>query len=85
MRHPGSGRYPQKGWTALDDSLPTLLLRLVVTLLVLAVGVTIYTPVTPFHERALMVRGNVAAGTALSAQWWGLRYRLLPCSRPAVT
>jgi putative membrane protein len=51
---------------ALDTGLPVLLLQFVVCLILLVVGVAIYTTVTPFHERQLLREGNVAAATVLS-------------------
>jgi putative membrane protein len=50
---------------ALGQGLPQLLPHFVVTLVLLAVGVRIYTAVTPFRERQLMEQGNVAAGVVL--------------------
>ena len=51
---------------ALGAGLPALLLQFVMCLLLLAVGVAIYTAVTPFRERSLLAQGNVAAATMLS-------------------
>jgi putative membrane protein len=51
---------------ALGTGLPVLLLQFVVCLVLLIVGVAIYTAVTPFRERELLREGNVAAATVLS-------------------
>jgi putative membrane protein len=40
-------------------------IQLVATLLLLAIGVAIYSAVTPFSERRLIGEGNAAAGTVL--------------------
>jgi putative membrane protein len=41
---------------------PLLLVQFLASIALLAIGVSIYTAVTPFRERALMAAGNVAAG-----------------------
>src|SRR5215469_11133566 len=51
---------------ALGAGLPVLLLQFVICIVLLVVGVTIYTLVTPFRERELLRQGNVAAATVLS-------------------
>jgi putative membrane protein len=51
---------------ALGSGLPVLLLQFVICIVLLVVGVMIYTTVTPFHERELLRQGNVAAATVLS-------------------
>ncbi|MGC1411200.1 MAG: DUF350 domain-containing protein [Acetobacteraceae bacterium] len=51
---------------ALGSGLPVLLLQFVICIVLLVVGVMIYTMVTPFHERELLRQGNVAAATVLS-------------------
>jgi putative membrane protein len=51
---------------ALGTGLPVLLLQFVICIVLLVVGVMIYTTVTPFHERELLRQGNVAAATVLS-------------------
>ncbi len=51
---------------ALGRGLPELLLHFAVTLVLLAVGVTIYMAVTPFRERQLVEQGNAAGGTVLA-------------------
>jgi putative membrane protein len=43
-----------------------LLLQFVICIVLLAVGVAVYTRVTPFHERQLLREGNVAASTVFS-------------------
>src|ERR1044071_8776723 len=51
---------------ALGSGLPLLLSQGLVTLLLLAAGIGIYTLVTPFRERALIAQGNVAAGVTMA-------------------
>ena len=51
---------------ALGSGLPVLLLQFAICLVLLIVGVAIYTAVTPFRERELLRQGNVAAATVLS-------------------
>jgi putative membrane protein len=51
---------------ALGTGLPVLLLQFALCVVLLVVGVAIYTKVTPFHERELLREGNVAAATVLS-------------------
>ena len=51
---------------ALGTGLPVLLLQFAICIVLLVVGVAIYTKVTPFHERELLREGNVAAATVLS-------------------
>jgi putative membrane protein len=51
---------------ALGSGLPVLLLQFVICIVLLVVGVMIYTAVTPFHEHELLRQGNVAAATVLS-------------------
>ena len=52
--------------SALETGLPELLLHFVTVLILWAVGVVIYTMVTPYHERELIDRGNTAAGIVLA-------------------
>jgi putative membrane protein len=51
---------------ALGTGLPVLLLQFAVSIVLLVIGVVIYTMVTPFRERELLQQGNVAAATVLS-------------------
>ena len=51
---------------ALGSGLPQLLGQGLVTLLLLALGVLVYTLVTPFREQALIAQGNVAAGVTMA-------------------
>ena len=50
---------------ALGSGLPYLLLHFAVAVVLLAVGVAIYTAVTPFREREMVAQGNTAAGIVL--------------------
>ena len=52
--------------SALGNGLPELLLHFVTVLVLWAIGVGIYTMVTPYHERDLIERGNTAAGIVLA-------------------
>ena len=51
---------------ALGTELPVLLLQFAISVVLLVIGVFIYTMVTPFRERELLREGNVAAATVLS-------------------
>ena len=51
---------------ALDSGLPVLLLQFVVCIVLLVLGVFVYTKVTPHREWKLLREGNVAAATVLS-------------------
>jgi putative membrane protein len=51
---------------ALGSGLPVLLLQFAISIVLLVVGVAVYTMVTPFRERELLRHGNVAAATVLS-------------------
>ncbi|MBK1641529.1 hypothetical protein CKO12_06485 [Chromatium okenii] len=53
-------------WQTLNSGLPVLLLQFLTTVVLLVVGVTCYVFITPFNERALIERGNRAAGLVLS-------------------
>jgi putative membrane protein len=51
---------------AVVGGVPILLVQFLASLALLAIGVAIYTAVTPFHERTLMARGNVASGVVFA-------------------
>jgi putative membrane protein len=51
---------------ALASGLPVLLLQFVCCIVLLVLGVFVYTKVTPFREGELLRKGNVAAATVLS-------------------
>jgi putative membrane protein len=51
---------------ALGSGLPVLLLQFVICIVMLVLGVAVYTKVTPFYERELLQEGNIAAATVLS-------------------
>ncbi|WP_159994511.1 DUF350 domain-containing protein [Roseomonas sp. 18066] len=51
----------------LRAGLPVLVLQFAVTLALLALGVALYTAITPFHEMRLIREGNAAAGVVLGA------------------
>lgn len=50
---------------ALGTGLPVLLGQLAATLVLLALGVAVYTFITPFEERRLVAEGNAAGGLTL--------------------
>lgn len=52
---------------ALGSGLPVLLVQLLVTLVLLAIGVAVYSRITPFDERRLVADGNAAAGLTYGA------------------
>jgi putative membrane protein len=64
MNTPAPGSIPAI-LDALGSGLPMMLLHLIVTIALLAIGVRVYVAVTPFKERSLLMQGNVAAGTVL--------------------
>lgn len=49
-------------FNALGAGLPVLLAQMFVTLVLLAIGATVYARITPYDERALVAKGNVAGG-----------------------
>ena len=51
---------------ALASGLPHLLVQLVASIALLGIGVAIYTALTPFRERALIARGNIAAAVVFA-------------------
>jgi len=58
---------PENITGALGTGLPVLLLQFAISIVLLVIGVVIYTAVTPFRERELLRHGNVAAATVLSS------------------
>jgi putative membrane protein len=64
--NPPSPGIPAGIASALGNGLPELLLHFVTVLILWAIGVGIYTMVTPYHERDLIERGNSAAGIVLA-------------------
>jgi putative membrane protein len=67
-----AGSTPHGLTPALGAGLPSLVLQFVMCLVLLAIGVVIYTWVTPYRERELLKQGNVAAATTLSGAVIGL-------------
>ena len=51
---------------ALGHGLPMLIVQVVACAVLLAIGITIYVRLTPFHEREMVASGNAAAGTMLA-------------------
>src|SRR5215472_156567 len=51
---------------ALGSGLPKLIIQFITCAVLLAIGVIIYTRLTPFREREMVVHGNAAAGTMLA-------------------
>ena len=64
--------------------IPVLLLHFAVTLAILAVGVTIYHLITPYHELRLIRNGNTAAAVSFSAAIVGLALPLAVCMAGSV-
>ena len=64
--NPSSPGIPAGIASALGNGLPELLLHFVTVLILWAIGVGIYTILTPYHERDLIERGNSAAGIVLA-------------------
>jgi putative membrane protein len=65
-------------------ALPVVVLHLVVANLVLALGVWIYTSITPYHELELIRAGNNAAGIALAGALVGLALPVASALRSAL-
>jgi putative membrane protein len=65
-------------------ALPVVVLHLVVANLVLALGVWIYTSITPYHELELIRAGNNAAGIALAGGLVGLALPVASALRSAL-
>jgi len=63
---------------------PVLLMHLAVTLGMLALGVTIYHLVTPYHELRLIRNGNTAAALSISGAIVGLAIPLAICMATSV-
>jgi putative membrane protein len=51
---------------AIVAGVPLLLVQFLASVALLAIGVAIYTAVTPFHERRLMTAGNPAGGVVFT-------------------
>lgn len=64
---------------------PVLLLHFGVTLAMLAVGVTIYHLVTPYHELRLIRSGNTAAAVSFAGAIVGLAIPLAICMATSVS
>ena len=64
---------------------PVLLLHFAVTMAILALGVTIYHVVTPYHELRLVRSGNTAAAVSLSAAIVGMAIPLSICMATSVS
>ncbi len=64
---------------------PILILHFAVTLAMLAVGITIYHLITPYHELRLIRSGNVAAATSIAGAIIGLAIPLAVCMARSVS
>ncbi len=51
---------------AIGSGVPFLLIQLIASIALLAIGAAVYTAVTPFRERVLMAAGNVAGGVVFA-------------------
>jgi uncharacterized membrane protein YjfL (UPF0719 family) len=56
----------QKLHPVLGSGLPMLLLQFVICIILLAAGLALYTRATPFHDRELLRKGNIAASTVFT-------------------
>ena len=64
---------------------PVLLLHFAVTIAMLAIGITIYHFVTPYHELRLVRSGNTAAAISISAAIVGMAIPLAICMATSVS
>ncbi len=64
---------------------PILILHFAVTLAMLAIGITIYHLITPYHELRLIRGGNIAAATSIAAAIIGLAIPLAVCMARSVS
>lgn len=64
---------------------PILILHFAVTLAMLAIGITIYHLITPYHELRLIRSGNVAAATSIAGAIIGLAIPLAVCMARSVS
>ena len=69
---------------SLLTGLPVLLLHFVVTLVMLIVGVWVYTKITPYDEFQLIREGNTAAAVSLAGACVGLALPLAFCMAASV-
>ena len=67
------------------QGLPVLLTHFIVTLALLAAGVSLYTMLTPYSEIALIRDGNTAAAVSLSGAILGLAIPLATCLASSVS
>src|SRR5215831_20585755 len=70
---------------ALGSGLPKLIIQFVTCAVLLAIGVIIYTRLTPFREREMIVDGNAAAGTMLAGAILALAIPLAAMLATSVT
>ena len=64
---------------------PVLLLHFAVTMAMLAIGITLYHFVTPYHELHLVRSGNTAAAVSISAAIVGMAIPLAICMATSVS
>jgi putative membrane protein len=64
---------------------PVLLLHFAVTTAMLAVGITVYHFITPYHELQLVRGGNTAAAVSISAAIVGMAIPLAICMATSVS
>ena len=64
---------------------PVLLLHFTVTTAMLAVGITVYHFITPYHELQLVRGGNTAAAVSISAAIVGMAIPLAICMATSVS
>lgn len=69
---------------SLMQGLPVLLLHFLLTVIMLASGVWIYTRITPYEEFSLIREGNIAAAVSLSGATLGIAIPLAFCMASSV-
>ena len=65
--------------------LPVLVLHFIVTVVMLALGIWLYTLTTPYEDFELVRRGNIAAAVSLSGATLGLALPLAFCMATSVS
>ena len=69
---------------SLMSGLPVMLLHFAVTIVMLVIGIRIYTLITPYNEFELIREGNVAAAISLAGACLGLAIPLAFCMAASV-
>ena len=69
---------------SLMAGLPVMVLHFAVTIVMLVIGIRVYTLITPYNEFALIRQGNVAAAVSLAGASLGLAIPLAFCMAASV-